>query len=914
MLGSMSSPLAQNQLELTISKGVTERDKEFVESHTEHWGHGKTDVYTLMTYTPDLSQRSPLATKHIREIHFQPRISFSHLDSYMKIPPEKYYSGRYAQELENMTPEQAEPFRSDKHTLPFSGLLSIPGFSFCTGGPVVPSRKPALFCYHTHFEVGEITYMFGGLRCDPETSLKVLGIPKDTKLSQISVHLPQDLPPFVNKDIFLSPLMGYNYSFITFNPTRGTVHEYPLASMQELEPSKICDMKGTRITETHVFFCGGFRVQVDSVTFNPELNRWIVEKSIVMNTDGYILDTIKLTFTKIEIVAKLEMVFYGRVGATLCSSFFSCSSTCEDSSSLDSTVDVTQPVKELSVAEHNILSESHPAPFPSKPAVLYSSAIATSPITQTITQTSTKTSDNLSVSRSTSSSSSKTQSRPTIITSPTSLGKKSSLLSKSSRLFHRNLTKQSSSGNQSSVYSSYSNQVKQHRSQNLPVFQPDSRPSSPQYPQKFNGPKLVIDTNQEKDLELKRTFSSPTVTLPHLAEVPNSDLRTRTHSPAVSVASDPENTSIAGDSSKPELVSVCVYMFGGFHLADNETTGMKHFVASNRLLKIELLVDDASICKFHKEALMVRVPPKGDVLPLPRGYFAYFMADKEFPYESCELFPLGIQEISDSESLKLMGSSFEAASTGQRSSLKHSKYCNGDYELNSKNLIIQGGVDDKQQVFGDFFSYSFSTGTWQKMSTYAFDYYNLPKEPYEDENLENLAYESQVADAEPKEAELRCCHHRATTYTEDGKAHVIFTGGFGNDYLRHFDKMPYRSDLLDVLRLTRLMLYTTNSNLLRLPVLSLSTQTWKFSRFFYDLREVLTSKAGQILTSESYMKNSRLTFVGGAFLIVGKQLTFCHGLAVFVPELAEEFRKMQEAQASSTFLLGGHFHLTFPGL
>lgn len=908
----MSSPLAQKQLDLTIFKDTTQRDKEFVESHTEHWGHGMTDVYALMTYTPNLSLRSPLATKHLREIHFKPRISFSRLESYMSIPPEIYYTGKYAQELENMSAEQAEPFRSDEHTLPFSGLLNIPAFSFCTGGAIVPKRKPALFCYHTHFEVGEITYMFGGLRCDPEFSLKVLGIPMDTKLSQISVHLPQDLPPYVNKDIFLSPLMVYNYSFITFNPTRGTVHEYPLASMQEQGPSQICDMNGTRITETQVFFCGGFHVKIDGVTYKPELDRWIIEKRIEMNTDGYILDTIKLTFTKIEIVAKLEMTFYGRVGATLCSSFFCCSSTCDDTSSLNSALD-SQPIKELSAAENNLLSESRQTPIPTKPTSLNSTNVATSPIT--ITLTSAKTSDNISVSRSTTNSSTKTQGRPTIITSPASLTKKSSLLSKSSRLFHRNLTKQSNSSNQSSVYSSYSNQVKQHRSQNLPVCQSDSRPASPQYPLKLNGPKLGIDTNIDlKDSELKRTYGSPTMTLQSLSEVPNSDLRARVSSPAPSAASDGESTSIPGDSSKTELVSVCVYMFGGFHLADDEITGIKHFVASNRLLKIELLLDDASQCRFHKEALMVRVPPKGDLVPLPRGYFAYFMADKECSFESCELFPLGMQDTSDSESLKLMESSFEAASLGQRSYAPHGKCCNGDFQLDSKTLIIQGGVDDQLQVFGDFYSYSFSTGLWQKMSTYAFDYYNIPKAPHTDEHVEDLAYESQVANAEPKEAELRCCHHKAMTFNEDGKAHVIFCGGFGNDFLRHFDKTPYSSDLLDVLRLARLMLYTTNSNLLRLPVLSLSTQTWKFSRYFYDLREVMTSRAGEILTRESFMRNSRLTFVGGAFLIVGKQLTFCHGMAVFVPELTEEFEKMRREHGSCWFLLGGHFHLTFPGM
>lgn len=895
MLGSLAVSKAQEPPDYKKTKETSNRDQESLSFPSIDKSHEIPKIYTLITYMPNLTQATVLASKQQgRELHFEPRLSFSHLDSYMRTPTEAYYSGSLAKELKMLEPEDAAPFRSDMHALPFSGLLNIPAFTFCTGGAVVPRRKPPLFCYHTHFEVGEITYMFGGLRCDPITNFKALGIPRNTELSQISVNFPQELPPYLNKDIFMSPIMGYNYSFITFNPTRGTVHEYPLAYMLDLAPSTICDMQGAQISETQVFFCGGFHVHIDSVTFNPESNRWIIEKRISMNNKGFILDTRKLTFTKIDIVAKLEMVFRGRVGATLTSSYFACDHARDEPLPMNAQKDDYPTAKNLSAAEQTILNESLND--------IQRSTTSTSEVSSPVAKTNTRTPD---ISRTPPTAALKGPTKPTLLTSPSALGKKSSLLSKSSRLFHRNLTKQSPTNNSSSVYSLYANQVKQHRSQSLPS-QSESRPSSPQLLLKVGSAKLHVDTAiDSKDIDSSTATASPNTLATPLVELVTLEVPHDATSPAVSIASEIDSQLNGHENTKPEGYSVCVYVFGGFHLAQD-----LQFVASNKLLKIELLIEDFELSKFHTSALMIGVTPQGDVIPLPRGFFAYFLTDNEGPFESCELYTQGVFD-SDTESLKLSESVCDANSSGQKS---HSRCMNGDVQLDSKRLIIHGGVNENKEVFSDFYSYSFSTETWQKLPTYAFDYYNKPKDPKDDEDLESLVYESQVADAVPKEAELRCCHHRASIYTEDGKTHVVFSGGFTNDYLRHFDPKPYESDRLDVSRLARLQLGISNSNLLRLPILNLSTQTWKFSRYFYDLREVVTSEAGKLLTQRSYMKNSRVTLVGGAFLRVGKQLTFCHGVAIFVPEKAEDFRKMQEEHASSVILLGGHFHLTFPGM
>lgn len=902
MLGSVTVANAAELPYYTKSKDILERDQQFVRSHDEGWNHGRSDLYTILTYVPSLSQATVLASKQIsREIHFEPRISLAHMESYMRVPNESYFSDASEPQCKKMLSKDAEAFRSDPHALLFSGLLDVPAFSFCTGGVVALKRKPALFCYHTHFELGEITYMFGGLRCDPISNFKAMGIPKSTELSQISVHMLQELPPYVNRDVFLSPLMGFNYSFVTFNPTRGTVHEYPLASMQELAPSTICDMKGTQISEAQVFFCGGFHVNTDSVTYKPELNRWIVERSISLNTKGYVLDTRKLTFTKINIVAKLDMVFCGRVGGTLTSSYFASCSNRDDLSSANASEENAQ-LRDFAPAERQLVPESKQAN-----GILKATSVQVELSAFPAARAGTRTPDNTPVSRVSSFSMSRPPSNPYVMTSPSESSKKPSLLSKSSRFFHRALSKKSNSSTQSSMYSLYSNQVKQHRSQSLPMCQTDSRPSSP-HQLKISQAKLDVGTHLDsKDSDQTSILASATNIFSPIPETGKA--RANVHSPAVSVASECEDAFGLNENTKAEFISVCVYLFGGFQFGTDDLESNR-FEATNKLLKIELLIEDAAQLKFHKSALMVDIPPNGDLVPLPRGFFAYFLTDSEGSDEPCEYFLQGID--SDNESAKLLDTGWELSS-GQRPDSQNHKCWNGHVQLNSKRLIIHGGVNEKMQVFSDFFAYSFSTNTWQKLSTYAFDYFSKPKKPYEDENLDDLRYESQVPIAESKEAELRCCHHRASTYYEDGMIHVVLAGGFGNDYLRHFDPTPYTSDLLDVSRLSRHMLGTTNSNLLRIPALNLSTLTWKFSRYFYDLREVATAQAVNFLT-DGYMKNSRILIVGGSFLAVGKQLTFCHGIALFVPEKSEDFLRMQSENGQSVILLGGHFHLTFPGM
>lgn len=107
---------------------------------------------------------------------------------------------------------------------------------------------------------------------------------------------------------------------------------------------------------------------------------------------------------------------------------------------------------------------------------------------------------------------------------------------------------------------------------------------------------------------------------------------------------------------------------------------------------------------------------------------------------------------------------------------------------------------------------------------------------------------------------------------------------------------------------------STNSNLLRVPVLNLQSQTWKFSRFFYDLTGRVSPQAMDLLMGTDYLRNARICTYGGAFSIVEKQITICHGMVEFSPEKAKDYPKLAKGLGADSILLGGHCHLTFPTL
>lgn len=1002
------------------------REKVFKDSHTDGWIHGLPNSYNVIEYEPFRSTASNAdyntGQGNKNEAYFAPKIVMA------KVEPDNTVtrlSSLGSAQPETTTSPHSEDFRKDEAASPFSGLFHIPNFSYSFPGHPVPDKVSA-YVYQAHFEVGEITYMFGGIYQDAQLSLRNLGIPRSTDLSRISVHLPCELPPFVNKEVLMSPLMAQNPIFIVFNPTRGTVTGYDMSMLGDTYPGHLCQMKGTKVSLHQVFFCGGFEVKIDDVSFQEDVQRWIVRKSIVVNDHGYILDTNRMKFTRVDLKSKLDVVYGGRLGGALVSSVFEVQTSQEtevalpggafkafEDREMDDTVEgekktrpavpslkvsvqqpaqasptssqtVNQTASQTSAQTANQTSNqafSQASPTANHVSGLSStvpvvSTSGTAPVRSPLRARSSSSSQSASLSRSGSKKSDTSSGSPlTPTASASGTLKMTSMLQKSSRLFHR--------PRHNLVMQTYSSQVKQHRGST------HSRPASPHLAksppvrpvdalsiasgsddsmlssieekrddgvksdrgslrrERADSMRSERESLKERESMKERESLKEKESLKDresCKEKERESIRTGGEKDSVrfedekeSVRFEDEKESVRfedGESDKTNtlddkksddkksakssesvessfapflladlalrsgIFSVTVFQFGGFKLAPCGT----RFVATSELLKIELILDDPSRDAFHPEALIYDISPRA-LWPAPRGYFAYALIANDLPSDACAYVPPADLDLTPSTLSEVFSS---------RTGKSHRLY-NADAFFERRSLMVHGGVDHNAQVFSDIHVFTFATGRWLVMQTYAFDYYNIAKTPAEDEDIDSLTLDAQVRVPPFVEAELRCCHHQALVFREDDREYVTFLGGFTNDYLRHFDK-SYACDKYDVARLSRFLMSCANSNVLRVPVLNLRTQTWKFTRYFYDLSERVVPGAVDVLRGPEYMRNLRVCFHGGAFSIVGKQITICHGLASFVLEKAEDFGKIAEHLDAHTIFLGGHCHLSFPSM
>lgn len=915
------------------------REQEFIATHQENWIHGLPQLYNVIEYEKyeSTASNADYENGNKAEVLFGPKVVMN------KVHPENAatrlssLSSSYSEEKPS---KYAKEFKNDGNSSPFSGLFHIPSFSYSIQGNGGPLSMTG-YVYKAHVEYNGITYMVGGLNENAPLNLRNWGIPRSTDLSRISVELKGQLPPYVNKEILMSPAMCENPSYLTFNPSRGTVTVYDISVLGETSAGKLCQMYGTVVAPNRIFFCGGFELRVDSVNFNTDIKRWIVKKSIKVNEFGYLLDTDKMKMTKIQLKSKIDEGYNKRLGASLVSNVFNgnfsrhldvalpvgkSSANGPFAAFLDPLPAEEEPQKLELKRDTLTLKKDYPKPtFVTETTTLttsFSSSGATSRSTLRVTtdtspqRVMTSTSSRSAKQGDLSSSAGGSPLSPTGSTTGNSL-KVSSILQKSSRLFHWNSVRHNGQLHRNA--SSYSNQVRNRRSNTL--SSQNSRSTSPlRLSLKVPQPRQVADSvslasestdTESAHSELSIASSSPIAT-PTPKKLPPTNSVIDLAAEVGSVGSGDSAAFFLEDSAlRSGVISVSVYQFGGFKEVVS-SSGDVSFVATNDLVKIELIIDDPEKVIFHSEAYMFELTNYShkSVWPSPRGYFAHSLVSDDPSSAYCEL--VTPVEFQDSESSKSLTSAFEAVSISEKSTAHHS--FNADMFFERKALMIHGGVDENHKVHSDMFMFHFNTRRWLVAQTYAFDYFELPKQPYEDENTELLTIERQVENPKLVEAELRCCHHQALLFAEDGREHVAFVGGFTNDFLRHHEETPYQSDRFDVSRIARFLMSCTNANLLRVPVLNLQSQVWKFSRFFYDLTGRVSPHAMDLLMGTDYLRNARMNVYGGLFSIVGKQITFCHGMVEFTPEKAEDFVKVKKGLGANSILMGGHCHMIFPSL
>lgn len=963
-------------------QAIAARDKEFLSSHTEDWYHGMPAPYTLVKYAPFEQFNRANFRQMNSEVYLSPYVNLEKV----ALPHVNSRSSSVSELLKRpeRTLEFSDSYKRDWDASSFSGYFQLPNFSYSRLQPTKELEEgTGQFCYQTHYDVENLTVMFGGLVVDAKQSLRNLGIPRLTDLSRISVHFPYDLPPHINKHVLMSPCVTQNKDMILFDPMKGTVQANPIDMCSDVTPSQVCAMEGTMISASHVFYGGGFIVDVDKVEYKDEFNRWLVYKSIRLNEHGFILDVRTKQFTKIKIKSNSEVNYNGAIGHALVSNRVERTSLRnsllmlpEMPAAYNSEIsqdapplaeDILSPHRvrtPVSSPEHVPLKAPQPSsnqpPYqPSQDFRKQSSLGRSRSMTPTSNRPTSRQNTDQQVmpgkfAGRTSESRFQNGAFPPNSSSSESSLKMTSMLMKSARIFHRNHHNQafgqshgsqglSGSSNQTQAHnlaslrgsspspnpqSTYANQVKQHRA-HAPLSgasTPSTSPARRMTQSPVNNPSALtvgsIDSVSDEASVLSET-SGPVEklkvdTAAFTVERQRSVDRTTSPDGATSLGSGLTGDGLlTGKDSAIEsgVLSVTVYLFGGFvkYVDENNRSSFK---ATNDLLRLELIIEDGQSGKFHKEALIFDTTDHNEdvIWPTRRGFFAFVLVNTEPNSELCRIADSS-DLVADEPSKSHIFSSEstqEVLSTNEKSSGSSTQTT--ENFLKKRSLMIQGGVDENNHVCSDIYIFNFAKGKWHRQQSYAYDYYGEPKQPYEDEVTEKLTLEAASCDAPLVEAELRACHHHALLYEQDNKEYVLFVGGFVNDYLRHFDPEPYTSDRYDVSRLSRFSITTTNPNLLRVPALNLRTQTWVFMRFFFDLRDSISSRTMDLLMGNPNFRNSRMAFYGGGCSITGKQITLCHGMVEFVSEKAENFANYKEELKSDVIMSGCHCHLSYPSM
>lgn len=545
------------------------------------------------------------------------------------------------------------------------------------------------------------------------------------------------------------------------------------------------------------------------------------------------------------------------------------------------------------------------------------------------------------------------------------------VLSKSTKLFHRH-QKQPSNGTPKSpshiLKNTYSKQVRDNRSnsQNGSSESPTLPGGPPQKPsstkassgnnkdnstegdnnQSYNEPKKESDTMleyQSKPLNSSASFAAPIITPFTNQCSANFDLQsTKSFENDCPLSEKNKETILDRDT---EFVSVSIYIFGGF-VCDTDEDGFQRFKASNDFYRIDLMSEDASYAiRFQEQALVQRIEGSNtsrnddteslDIFPTARGYFAFSLIDRSQTIDNncClgisstnqppkESVHLGVDDLYTGKYSKAPPTS-DNASTNSTSVATSSSRCTSGITAEQKTpddffigkaLLIQGGCNENSDTFSDFYLFVFETGKWQTLSTYVHEYFNAAIQPFEDDDSSFFEKEKEIQDPKLIEAELRSCHHTALYYKNEERDYLFFVGGLYNDYLRIYDKEPHYSDKFDISRLSKFQLVAANRNVLRILVLNLQTQTWRFLKYFYDINHISDSKFFERLHENPSWHNARISNFGGCISMNGKRINVCHGLAATVPEKKEDLETLKKDIPDLSILFGGHISISFPSL
>ena len=966
---------------------IETKDEEFINNNHEKdkWQHGINVPYTVFELNTD-NQEGTNSIGIIKQDIFQPKLALDQVPHAALGYPSRNPSQN------DCTPESQKPdiddniIRENHSKSVFSGYYSIPKFTMnvplfhhknlSKSNLTTLSNGPKV-CYQNHYDLDDLTYTFGGLNIGAHTSLSYLGIPKNVPLEKISVLFPCKLPPFVDKKILTNPLIANHNNFFMFNPLRGSITFLDILSVEDPnQPANISALISCQISPVQVFFYGGFLIVTERVEYLKDIERWVIHKNFVLNKYGFILDTVSMKFSRIELKAKEahEDVHIARIGAAICSNLFE--SVDERNSDLPARVPsppmfnttgmsneplfVPRRNTKLAIStavKLNHLNNSFESPTaleepetPGKSAESTTkatfkgsettsstnSASLASPETSSTKFTSTMT--NLKTTSTNNSLQSSTASYASTNDGTLSSKKRmGNVLSKSSKIFHRShhpkppvpTSPPLKPTVSHALKNTYSSHVRDHRSNSNQTLESSVlEESSTIKPKHEAQPKEESQSSNSSSTKPPLSHTSP-ATKHGQNKACESEENSSENSSSMNSNKLRNNILFNETIFKSGINSVAIFIFGGFYSL--EENGTQIFKASDDLLKIDLgLKEDGEGVEFHSEALVCcigngsgesTVLRTSEVWPSPRGYCASTLVnynnrllDNCLYYEVAENDQIIAREPIERVPSPVSVFSSESGTFETESRTSRDARQSAESYLKKKSLIVHGGCNEQGDVFSDLYLFEFSTGKWQVLPTYAFDYFKKPKKPYEDDDGSLLLKENEVSEAELIEAELRSCHHTALYYQSDQSDFIFFMGGFKNDFLRHFDKVPYESDKFDVSRISKFTFVANNDNILRIPVLNLQNQTWKFLRYYYDVNQVLSDKYIEKLNNNPTWVNANLNNYAGSISLNGKSITICHGLCSVSTEKAADFDKLENDIGGDPMFWGTHVHFSFPSL
>lgn len=793
-------------------------------------------------------------------------------------------------------------------------------------------------CFHSCVPIDGFKYTFGGVCTGKGNDFSHLGLPLNVDPQRVSVYFPCELPPFVQKDVLVNPYFEGNQLMFILNSLGTTVSIVKPKKMSK--PYRLLQASSCKISTTHVLIYGGYELCVKSVQYIGEIDRWVIEKDLIMNKDVYLFDSRKLKFSQMRINLSSESVQLGCIGGCILSDYSDVNNFSVEQAD-DSSLNLVFGQDETPMSENVSLYKRFLNQVSKENEV--ASNTQTERESHSASTTTESTSRNMSLGKDVSEQSSSTLAKLGIPSSmPIAHVKNYSNLSPSipfGRIFGRNNQRRSNNLNKST--NSNSSTAQGYNTSGESKSMSSSRPVSSSLGARsgLNGssihpPQSPSDSLASQNSYIKSNSGQKSGLISEDRKVSgqesyfeNTENLSRENyfergtkvfdGKKIQHQAELRNNRVQGDSDGSTTITV--FVFGGFICREYEK--YKRFIASSDLIEIKISYENAPYSAKFREIADVRFIGSDETImkgesfspmwPTARGFCALALIDNT-TNENClwnVASPSDSEYNSDTDKVHSYLSSTSSASSASsqrkvRNYLGSQNY--NSLSLRGKAMMVHGGCNEKYETFSDLYLFFFDTGRWQLLSTYIYDFGNAENTSVADEDPQNgeqsVSYGPGLLDAE-----LRCCHHQAIYFKNDDRDYIIFLPGFSNEFLKHFDKEPYTSDKCDVSEFIDYDLGKTSGSLQRIPVLQVQTQTWKFLKY-----SASTKCASTIKNFMDREAETKLFASAGAINLYGKRITFCHGIISYLPK--NKTKTENGFPKSKYILLGAVSQIIFPCL